>query len=98
MNLSEENFRSFLMDYITYYKEGREKIGIPFDAKAFEDKIKNINITILDRADTTGTFQVSQKNNSFDVVQNNFYKNGRNRNIFLLLHEFTHLDSKFNAN
>ncbi|MBQ3408594.1 MAG: hypothetical protein IJH12_05260 [Clostridia bacterium] len=98
MNLSQENFRSFLNEYIAYYKKGREKIGIPFNSEEFEEKIKKIDIIISDRTDTTGTFQVNQRRNSFEVIQKSFSENGIKRNIFLLLHEFTHLDSKFNAN
>lgn len=98
MNINKEKFRKFLMKCIVYYKEGREKIGIPFDSEEFEEKIRNINVEILDRTDTTGTFQVSQKRNCFSVIQNNFINNGYKRNFFLLLHEFTHLDSKFNSN
>lgn len=97
-DLKEEDFRKFLMEYIAYYKEGREKIGVPLDSEALEEKIKEIDIEILNRTDTTGTFKVNQKKKTFSVIENNFISNGKKRNLFLLLHEFTHLDSKFNAN
>lgn len=98
MNLTESELKIFLSEFVEYYGKAREQIGIPFNTEKFTELLENIKIEILDMKDTTGTFQVSQKQNFFKVIEKNFIKNGNARNIFLLLHEFTHLDSKFNAN
>ena len=45
-----------------------------------------------------GTFSVNQLKKWIAVIVNNFEKNGKKRNDFLLLHEMTHLSSYNNLN
>ena len=92
----EEKIREYLMAYIKYYATAREKIGIPLDEEQLKNLIKEIQIELHEDDKTTGTFEVSQKEKFFRVVRNNFKKNGNKRNNFLMLHEMTHLSSKYN--
>ncbi len=91
----EEKLRSFFRDLITYYVRSGEKANLPSCQEELEEIIENAEFETFIIPSTTGTFRVNRK--KIDVVMNNFEKNGSERNIFLLLHEFTHLISSVNA-
>jgi len=92
----EEKMREYLITYIDLYCKRREEIGIPVDREKLENLIKEIDIELYENSATTGTFTVSQVEKFFGVIINNFKENGNDRNMFLLLHEMTHLSSEFN--
>lgn len=94
--IEEEKIREYLKVYINYYAVAREKIGIPLDEEQLKTLIDEIQIELYEDDKTNGTFEVSQLNKYFKVVMNNFEKNGNKRNNFLMLHEMTHLSSKYN--
>lgn len=85
-----EYFRSFLEMYIS----AAEKAKLPVDKERLQQIIDNAEFKTFEMPNSTGTFSVNR--NLIQVIMNNFRKNGSDRNNFLLLHEFTHLDSSVN--
>lgn len=95
-SVQEEQFRKFLFSLFKTYKECRKNMNVPLDEDSFQETLENIDITFWECDDekTTGTFNVTPT--TFNVIRENFEKNGKERNLFLLQHEFTHLSSPLN--
>ena len=94
----EEKIREYLKLYIKTYVAARNRIGIPVDEEKLAELIDSVTIELFKDENMSGTFSVNQLNKWIAVIINNFEKNGRKRNDFLLLHEMTHLSSYNNLN
>jgi len=94
----EEKIREYLKLYIKTYVAARNRIGIPVDEEKLTELIDCVTIELFKDENMSGTFSVNQLKKWIAVIINNFEKNGRKRNDFLLLHEMTHLSSYNNLN
>ena len=94
----EEKIREYLKLYIKTYAAARNRIGIPVDEEKLTELIDCVTIELFKDENMTGTFSVNQLKKWIAVIVNNFEKNGKKRNDFLLLHEMTHLSSYNNLN
>ena len=94
----EEKIREYLKLYIKTYVAARNRIGIPVDEEKLAELIDSVTIELFKDENMSGTFSVNQLNKWIAVIINNFEKNGKKRNDFLLLHEMTHLSSYNNLN
>lgn len=94
----EEKIREYLKLYVKTYAAARNRIGIPVDEDKLIELIDSATIELFKDENMTGTFSVNQLKKWIAVVVNNFEKNGRKRNDFLLLHEMTHFSSYNNLN
>lgn len=94
----EEKIREYLKLYIKTYVAARNRIGIPVDEEKLTELIDCATIELFKDENTSGTFSVNQLKKWIAVIVNNFEKNGKKRNDFLLLHEMTHLSSYNNLN
>lgn len=92
----EDNLRTFLLTLLNNYKVARKNMEIPLDVSFLQKLLEEIDISFYKLVDeeTIGTFQVNHR--EINVVKENFDKNSSKRNIFLLLHELTHLSSPLN--
>lgn len=95
--MNDVSMRGILNSSAQLYIMARNLIGIPIDAQNLSDLIKRIKIDFVKNENTTGTFKVNTANETLGIVTNNFANNqlktGIERNLFLLLHEMTHLSS-----
>ena len=91
---NDDQLRLYFKEFIDIYVSLANVKKIPVDSEKLEQIINNAEIKFIDMENTTGTFAVSK--NRIEVIKENFYKNGKERNDFLLLHEFTHLNSAIN--
>ena len=94
----EEKIREYLKLFVKTYSAARSRIGIPVDEEKLTALIERATIELFKDENMTGTFSVNQLREGITVITNNFDKNGRARNDFLLLHEMTHLSSYNNLN
>ena len=94
----EEKIREYLKLYIKTYVAARNRIGIPVDEEKLTELIDCVTIELFKDENMSGTFSVNQLKKWIAVIINNFEKNGKKRNDFLLLHEMTHLSSYNNLN
>ncbi len=94
----EEKIREYLKLYVKTYAAARNRIGIPVDEEKLTELIDCVTIELFKDENMSGTFSVNQLKKWIAVIINNFEKNGRKRNDFLLLHEMTHLSSYNNLN
>ena len=94
----EEKIREYLKLYVKTYAAARNRIGIPVDEEKLIELIDSATIELFKDENMSGTFSVNQLKKWIAVIINNFEKNGRKRNDFLLLHEMTHLSSYNNLN
>lgn len=94
----EEKIREYLKLYVKTYAAARNRIGIPVDEDKLIELIDSATIELFKDENMTGTFSVNQLKKWIAVIVNNFEKNGKKRNDFLLLHEMTHLSSYNNLN
>lgn len=94
-NLTDaEKIREYFRSFLDIYVSAANKAKLPVDRERFESIIDNAEFKTFEIPNTTGTFSVNR--NLIQVIMNNFRKNGPDRNNFLLLHEFAHLDSSVN--
>ena len=94
----EEKIREYLKLYVKTYAAARNRIGIPVDEEKLIELIDSATIELFKDENMSGTFSVNQLKKWIAVIVNNFEKNGKKRNDFLLLHEMTHLSSYNNLN
>lgn len=94
----EEKIREYLKLYVKTYAAARNRIGIPVDEEKLIELIDSAIIELFKDENMSGTFSVNQLKKWIAVIINNFEKNGKKRNDFLLLHEMTHLSSYNNLN
>lgn len=94
----EEKIREYLKLYVKTYVAARSRIGIPVDEEKLIELINSATIELFRDENMTGTFSVNQLKKWIAVIINNFKKNSKKRNDFLLLHEMTHLSSYNNLN
>lgn len=94
----EEKIREYLKLYVKTYAAARNRIGIPVDEEKLTELIDCVTIELFKDENMSGTFSVNQLKKWIAVIVNNFEKNGKKRNDFLLLHEMTHLSSYNNLN
>lgn len=94
-NLTDaEKIRTYFRSFLDMYVSASNKAKLPVDRERLQSIIDNAEFKTFEIPNTTGTFSVNR--NLIRVIMNNFIKNGSDRNNFLLLHEFTHLDSSVN--
>ena len=94
-NISEsEKIRSYFKSFLEIYVFAANKANLPVNREYLETIINNAEFKTFEMTNTTATFSVNR--NLIQVIINNFRKNGVERNNFLLLHEFTHLNSSVN--
>ena len=86
--------RNYLENYVDVYAFACSKVGLPCDSDSLKKTIENAEIELNENKNTTGTFAVTTK--LISINKYNFEKNGQARNNFLLLHEYTHLNSGIN--
>ena len=86
--------REYLRNFVETYVSACAKAELPSNEESLKKTIDNAKIEFIERSDTTGTFAVTT--NSISINKVNFDKNSKERNNFLLLHEFTHLSSGIN--
>ena len=89
-----EKIREYFKSFLEMYISAAEKAKLPVDKERLQSIIDNAEFKTFEMPNSTGTFSVNR--NLIQVIMNNFRKNGSDRNNFLLLHEFTHLDSSVN--
>lgn len=90
-----EKIREYFKKFIEVYVMAANKANLPVDRERLEEIVRNAEFKTFEIPNTTGTFAVNK--NLIQVIINNFKKNGSNRNTFLLLHEFAHLNSSINV-
>lgn len=90
----EEKMRNYFESFINVYVTAANKAKLPADRERLEEIVRNAEFKTFEIPNMTGTFSVNKK--LIQVILNNFRKNGSNRNLFLILHEFAHLDSGIN--
>ena len=94
-NLTDaEKIRDYFRRFLDMYVLAANKARLPVDKEQLQSIIDNAEFRTFEMPNTTGTFSVNR--NLIQVIINNFRKNGPDRNNFLLLHEFAHLDSSVN--
>ena len=99
-NMSENNLtdaekiREYFRNFIDIYVLAANKSKLPVNKERLQSIIDNAEFKTFESSNTTGTFSVNRS--LIQVIINNFKKNGVDRNNFLLLHEFAHLDSGVN--
>lgn len=94
-NLSDaEKIREYFRSFLDMYVSAANKAKLPVNKERLESIIENAEFKTFEMPNTTGTFSVNR--DLIQVIINNFRKNGSDRNNFLLLHEFAHLDSGVN--
>lgn len=89
-----EKIREYFRNFIDVYCSAADLANLPVNRENLNEIVDNANFQTFEMPDTTGTFSVNR--NLIRIIINNFIKNGSDRNNFLLLHEFAHLDSAVN--
>ena len=89
-----EKIRDYFRLFLNMYVSGVKKANLPVNKESLQTIIDTAEFRAFEAPNTTGTFSVNRK--LIQIITNNFRKNGADRNNFLLLHEFAHLDSSVN--
>ncbi len=91
----EEKIKELFLSAVELYCDIRNQMGMPIDKKKFTDFISECSFIIEYDEDNDYSFQVSQYDKTIRANSYSFKKNGREKNILFILHEFTHLSSEF---